>query len=153
MRKMKRSDVPFFNETRNLCKDYLHTSIEYSVEQSLEWFDKEKPHMIIVSVDNQDIGYIRTSNWFPDDDFGRRKLSVMVGMDIHPKFQGNGYSKIAYRKLFDSLRTFANIQFVELYVRKDNIRAINLYKKLGFGVISEEDYNQIPSYYMGKQLI
>lgn len=54
-------------------------------------------------------------------------------MAVHPKFQGRGIGKILFSKLleFVSLNR-KDVMRIELIARESNVKAIEMYKKLGF---------------------
>lgn len=55
-----------------------------------------------------------------------------VGFVIHPDYQGKGFGKeIVKATIARALELFPNRKVV-LYVRKDNDRAVHIYRKLGF---------------------
>jgi len=124
-------DIPFFNIVRSQSYEYLHDSTNYTLEQNIEWFNKTNPKFFIVSVDGKDIGYFRTSDWTP--------ISVMIGMDIDPKYRGNGYAQEAYRLFIKHLKCLG-INTVYLEVLEYNTRAKHIYDKLGFIVTNIEPY-------------
>lgn len=128
IRDMKSKDLPFFNEVRNLVKDYLHNNAEFSLQETCEWFNAKEDDFFIIENYNQKIGYFRTSN----DSFENK--SIMIGADIHPKFQGNGFSKESYRIFLKKMFEEKCKNKVHLEVLSFNHRAINLYKKIGFKV-------------------
>ena len=144
IREMNISDISFVNETRNLCREYLHDTQSFTYEETHEWFIKQNPRWFILTNQNENVGYVRTDHW--------SDLSVEIGMDIHPFFQGRGLSKPFYRKFFEFLKVSEGMQSVTLIVRKDNTRAISLYKQLGFVTKSECDYKKLPSFWMEKIL-
>jgi UDP-glucuronate decarboxylase len=135
---MKREDVPFYNKIRNECRMYLHDQSAYSVEQSLSWFDKNKPVFYIAIVDGVDVGYFRTSIVHGE---------VYVGMDISSEHRGKGFAEPLYKYFLDfvfsskSDITDAEIRRVFLRVRSTNKRAFHVYDKLGFEKLFES-YNQ-----------
>jgi len=139
LRQMKFSDIPFFNEVRNSCIKYLHDQNEYSIKETKDWFNRENPLYYILELDNNEIGYFRTKI---DD----RRL--FIGLDIKEKFRGLSISPKAYELLFK----FLDKDEYYLYVREDNFVARNLYKKLGFEIISKETVNGIRSILMVKKM-
>lgn len=63
--------------------------------------------------------------------------NAFVGCDIVPNFQGHGYATEFYHYILDYLFGACRLHRVELVTLKDNDRAQNLYKKLGFVVEGE----------------
>jgi RimJ/RimL family protein N-acetyltransferase len=136
LRPMKESDIKFVNSIRNgYSKEYLHDSRTFTDDECLEWFRKTNPSFHIISFDNEDIGYFRTSN------YSKENNHICVGCDIDPKYVGKGYGFASYLVLFDYLFNEKNINKIYLEVLSTNKRAIHLYEKLGFvteGIKREE---------------
>lgn len=120
-------DLPWFNEVRNHpdTAGYLHDSRVYSLEETKDWFEREKPLYWWVEYTRKPIGYIRTSNVNYEDG------SITVGLDIDPKFRGSGLAFKVYEELFDFLRSRLFTR-VNLEVLQSNERALHIYRKLGF---------------------
>ena len=133
IREMKENDLTFFNEVRGLSVDFLHDKTKYTLENNLTWFLNTNPKFFIVEVENHPIGYFRTSNWVDN--------TLYVGMDIHPKHRGLGYSIPSYKSFFNILKNDYSIDCVFLEVLNTNNRAINIYNKLGFTIIDLLIYN------------
>lgn len=149
IRLMDEDDLYFFNRVRNSSVEYLHSQDTHTLEECKEWFDKQTDPYYIMEVNGIPVGYIRTSMWW----WGRES-EVYVGMDIAPEHRGKGYSIPFYEDFFHGLKTFGHIKRVKLYVRKDNERAIHIYKKLGFKIINKNGLvvHGHPSYQMMKTL-
>mgnify|MGYP001172861443 CR=1 FL=1 len=131
LRLMNENDVEFFNSTRNECRECLHDNSYYSLENSIEWFKKNKFKFYILEKDKESIGYFRTK--INDNN------EFYVGADINIKYRGKGYAKEGYEKFLDIIKKDFNLKEVYLEVFEFNTRALNLYKKLGFYEI--ERYN------------
>jgi RimJ/RimL family protein N-acetyltransferase len=133
IKKMEEKDINFFTEVRNLSIPFLHNNIEFTLEETLKWFGDTPNIYYIVEIDNNDIGYFRTSNY---------KLNTCyIGMDIHPLYQGKGFSQMSYPIFMDMLFLKHNINLFYLEVLPKNKRAIHIYKKLGFEVIYQNENN------------
>jgi ribosomal protein S18 acetylase RimI-like enzyme len=124
IREMLVDDLPYFLEIRNLSKEFLHDNSTFTLEQSTEWFKKANPIFYVIELGNLIIGYFRTSNWDGN--------SPYIGCDIHPDFRGLGLGYLSYLKFIDRIYSEFNISSLKLEVLSTNIRAKNLYYKLGF---------------------
>ena len=140
-------DLPWFNEVRNHpdTAGYLHDPTVYSLDETRAWFDREKPLYWWVEYTRKHVGYIRTS------DVDYEEGSITVGMDIEPKFRGQGIATLAYEELFDFLRSRLFTR-VNLEVLESNERAIHIYKKLGFTECGCRPHNGEISIKMTKEL-
>lgn len=137
IRLMNIDDIEFFNKVRNESVDYLHDNTKYTIEDNIKWFNTLNDPFFIMLVDDERIGYIRTSNWESNEPY--------VGMDIATEFRDNGYSQKFYPKLFNKLMVEFNVKRVYLEVLETNIRAKHIYNKLGFVEVSSELYNNTNS--------
>lgn len=145
IRGMIESDLQFFNEVRNQSLDFLHDDTVYSLEDNFRWFKSNKPRFFILEINNEPIGYFRTSDWVNN--------SLYIGMDIHPKFRGMGYAKSAYELFINKLKDEYEIKKIYLEVLNTNKRAINIYNKLGFTIIDLLPYSgSVKSIKMGLEL-
>ncbi len=61
--------------------------------------------------------------------------AFLMSFAVEKKERGKGYGKIFMEKLIEKLRDEAHV--IQLDVRKSNIRAIRLYKSLGFKIVAE----------------
>ena len=123
-RSMEVDDLSDFLEIRNLSKEFLHNNSSFTLEQSTEWFKKTNPIFYVIELGNIIIGYFRTSNWDGN--------SPYIGCDIHPDFRGLGLGYLSYLKFIDRIYSEFNISSLKLEVLSTNVRAKNLYYKLGF---------------------
>lgn len=120
-------DCEFLNEVRNECaEEFLHDSSVYSVEETITWYKNLTIPYYIVYNDFDRIGYFRLSN------YSEKNSSILIGMDIHKKFRGNGYAYNAYIKFIPYITKKYNLNKVSLEVLATNAGAYALYKKLGF---------------------
>jgi RimJ/RimL family protein N-acetyltransferase len=124
IREMLVDDLPYFLDIRNLSKEFLHDNSTFTLEQSTEWFKKTNPIFYVIELGDVMIGYFRTSNWDGN--------SPYIGCDIHPDFRGLGLGYLSYLKFIDRIYSEFNISSLKLEVLSTNVRAKNLYYKLGF---------------------
>lgn len=135
------ADIPFYNSVRNECSEFLHDSSKYTLPDTYKWFKSYKSPFFIYEIDNQSVGYFRTSNW--------EENSCFVGMDIHRDYRGKKLAQPAYKLFFDYLFNQYSIDIFFLEVLEKNIRAMNLYSKLGFIILdSYITVNKEKSYLM-----
>jgi ribosomal protein S18 acetylase RimI-like enzyme len=128
IKKMEIADIPFFNEVRNECRNMLHDTSYFFLEDSLEWFESNKPNYYTVFWGEERIGYFRTSII---------KDLFFVGMDLHKNYRGKGLAKPLYNMFFKKIKH----KHVYLLVKKKNKIAYNLYKSLGFIEIIDKEIN------------
>lgn len=133
---LEKKHLKFLNEVRNTyCEEFLHDSRKFTIEDTIDWFNKNKPEYYVVeNNDSELIGYFRTDSYSEDDQ------SLNVGFDIHPKFRGAGLSYKIYCKFLSEIFVKKNLQKVKLEVLETNEVAINLYNKLGFQKDEENIY-------------
>ena len=114
LRKLEEKDLPFLLEVRNdpTTRINLENNSVFTLESCTEWFSKTNPIWYIIEVNDESVGYIRTTG-------------DIVGADIHPKHRRMGYAREAY-KLY-----LKDKQYASLWVFVDNF-AKNLYTELGF---------------------
>lgn len=133
VRLMELGDIPFFNKVRSESYKFLHDTTNYSFKQNLDWFTKSNPKYFIVSNNQVDIGYFRTSNWTLE--------SIWLGLDIAEKYRGKGYAKQAYNSFIKYIKTLG-IQEVYLEVLETNKRAKHIYEGLGFAEIGRTTFEK-----------
>lgn len=133
IRKLEKSDLKFLNTLRNECSnEYLHDPNKYSLEETIEWFQKSKPIFYLIESDKTPIGYFRTSNIDPISN------SMYIGCDIVKNLRGQGLGFFLYKKFLPFFFEEYNLKHINLEVLSTNSRAIRLYKKLGFESVKEK---------------
>jgi RimJ/RimL family protein N-acetyltransferase len=144
-------DLPFLNEVRNECSEYLHDKRQFTLDETEKWYDSLVDPFFIVTLDGDNIGYIRTSDYtsiYPNE---RKPNAIVIGLDIHKDYRGLGLSKPIYLEAMNKLFIERNIDEFYLKVLSDNKRAHNLYLSLGFEELKREKYsNQVDDIYMRK---
>ena len=130
------ADVRFMYETRfhpDVCK-YLMNATPKGREGTPLFEDHErwlranvptKRIMFILMAEGERIGYCHAYDFIDKD-------TVEVGFVVHPDYQGKGHGKEAVVLLLKHLALMMPEKRVILYVRKDNVKAVGLYRKLGF---------------------
>jgi RimJ/RimL family protein N-acetyltransferase len=128
-RHLIKRDIPLLNEIRNECaKEYLHDSRTFTVEESVEWFEKTKPDFWAIELNSKMIGYFRLSN------YSEANHNLYVGADLHKEHRGRGFAYQAYIQFIPFLFKEYDLHKISLEVLATNERAFNLYKKIGFKV-------------------
>ena len=126
---IQEEDLGFINKIRNgYASEFLHNSDSFSLEETVEWFNKTNPQYYIINYLGDKIGYFRLTN------FSDSSKSVYVGADISPEFTGEGLGYKSYLEFIPFLFEKYNLNKINLEVLSTNERAIHLYKKLGFQV-------------------
>jgi len=127
-KQMTLDEIEFFNSIRNECRDSLHDNSFFSLDETREWFIKNNPLFFIIFINDQKIGYFRTSN------LSHTNKNIYIGADIHKDYRGKGYSKKAYKKFIPYIIEKYNLHKINLEVLSTNKIAINLYLSLGFKI-------------------
>jgi RimJ/RimL family protein N-acetyltransferase len=100
--------------------------------QQATWFEtlsrsqSSQRYVVRNSVSDYLIGIFRVDN------IDLVNKSVMVGLDIAPKYRGRGISHQVYKHFIDHFFNEVGIQRIYLYVLETNEVAHHIYKKLGF---------------------
>lgn len=136
---LRYEDLAYVKVVRDQSLEYLETQVSYTLEQTQEWFKKTSPEWYSISIEEDFIGYIRTS------DSNKVAQSIYVGIDIAEKYRGSGYAYQVYQEFLHWLNRSGYLHAL-LRVQVKNYRAYNLYRKLGFRTVGVlEDYVIIPS--------
>jgi RimJ/RimL family protein N-acetyltransferase len=131
--RMQTSDLPFFLEVRNLVRNQLHDSREFSLSEAESWFAVTPNEYWLIFCEEIPVGYFRISKENID--------SWQIGADIHPNFQRKGIATKAYHEFIDEIiRSDSNPPMrLELRVLKTNPIAFQLYKNLGFTAVDDSE--------------
>lgn len=140
IRPLVKDDLQQFLNVRNSVRFSLHDSREFTLDECLEWFEKTETRYFAIFHVGTFCGYFRL---YFDEDF-----YAWVGLDLHPKFQGRGYSKLIYGYMLNRIKNEYTISGFRLKVLKQNLRAISLYENLGFQTFLEDN----DSYVMDKAI-
>jgi RimJ/RimL family protein N-acetyltransferase len=130
-------DLEWFIELRNDVREMLHNPKEFNLQQAIRWLPESETKYWIINVDGRDVGYFRVLE--------SSQNRVLIGADISPEYQGKRLATLAYPKFVEEILIPRGYTELELRVLKKNIKAIKLYKNLGF-VIDDEtsnDYHMI----------
>lgn len=141
-------DLEFFNRVRNSAAEFLHDSRTFTLEETKNWFmgcTSGNHYYLIKRFDDfvdYAIGYFRLSWYKPEE------KSIYIGMDLDEKYRGQGLATEIYQDFMKEINREIGIELFKLEVLKTNVRAINLYKKLGFVVTEGEGDDTYDSLYM-----
>lgn len=83
----------------------------------------------VISLGKKPVGSI----WF---DFEKTHKAIL-GIYLFKEYRGQSFGKLAIIKFIGEICGSMNIKEITLNVRKKNIQAITLYKKLGFSKVSQ----------------
>ena len=136
-RLMTESDLVWFLGIRNQVRRMLHNPKQFTLNECVDWFKDAQSTYWLIEFNGIRIGYFRTEE-ISDD-------KIMIGADIDPNFQGNGYGYQSYIEFFEQILKPKGIKELELRVLKINIVAFNLYIKLGFHVDEETNIDFVMS--------
>ena len=127
-------DLRFLYNTRIHSKvaEMLNGNPPQSLEEHLNYINKvqEKDRWIYIAYNNDiRIGYGQIYNL--------TLSNVEVGFVIHPDFQGKGFGKELVLEIVNKTKKKFGDRTVYLYVKENNLKAIHIYKSLGFNEIME----------------
>lgn len=131
---MSERDLEWFLSIRNLVRFNLHNANEFTLAEATEWWRSNSLEYWVIEMIGQKIGYFRVIEL--------SNSKIMIGADIDPDFHGQGYGYISYLQFTQKVLLPRGIKELELRVIKKNLKAIGLYRKLGFWEVNEteEDY-------------
>lgn len=114
---LKENEISAISEIEHEC--FSHPWSEQSIRDS---FKNHDAHFFVARENEKIIGYI-SSEIILDEGY-------IMNIAVKPEFQGRGVGKALVRYMVDNYKNV--LKFITLEVRKSNIAAISLYKKLGF---------------------
>lgn len=165
---LQERNIAYLNRVRNSVRDFLHDNRKFKIKETREWFKTLSPDQVYYIVSVRDlqttkeqvkkncldcgegdpcwgdhypfehsgrVGYFRTKR-FNDE-------IIDVGMDLDPQYQGFGIAKPAYKALLDQLFKVEGYKIAMLEVLANNTRAYNLYRDLGFEVITSTIFQDV----------
>lgn len=126
-----RNDSEVFKYTGNTYKQ------EIKIENELEWIRKvtrnPADYRCAILADDAYVGNI----YLTDIDGTTAHYHIFIG---NKDYWGKGVAKNASQLILDYAFNTLKLLSVQLRVRKENIAAFTLYKKLGFVEVKEEDH-------------
>jgi len=132
LRPLERDDLPFVHELDN-NESVMHYWFEEPYEAFVELCDLYDKHIhdqserrFIVERDRVSVGLVELVEI---NHIHRRAEFQII---IAPEHQGNRYATVATRLAMDYAFTVLNLYKLSLIVDCENLRAIGVYKKLGF---------------------
>lgn len=134
-RVMTEDDLFWFAGVRNQVFDMLHNPQMFSLDETRSWFPNSETKYWVIENNNQKIGYFRIKSITNE--------KVLIGADIEPQFQGQGFGYSAYIDFVSQVLLPQGVTLLELRVLKKNEKAIRLYKKLGFKITQETEIDYL----------
>lgn len=126
IRKTTRQDVEALNMIRNQSSEYLHDNRKFTLEQTITWFDDNRPDWYSLFVEDRMVGYFRISNYSPQN------RNLYIGADIEESSRGKGLGYQSYIEMMKRLFNERKLNKISLEVLETNQVAFNLYVKIGF---------------------
>ena len=130
-RLMTKDDLFWFVGVRNQVFEMLHNPQFFTLDQAISWFPNSQTKYWVIEKGNQNLGYFRVNSISNE--------KVLIGADIDPQFQGQGFGFSAYIEFVIQVLSPLGVQYLELRVLKKNDKAMGLYKKLGFEITEETE--------------
>ena len=108
-------------------------------EQQKKWFstylNSKNDYMFsILDIDGFFVGGCGVYNI--DDENKSAEFGRII---IDPKYKHRGYATRAILGVMEIVNKEIGIQYIKLFVKKDNIEAIQLYKKVGFHILYDDN--------------
>ena len=75
------------------------------------------------------------------DEFFKEKYATIYGLKTFRQFRKKGYAKYMLESFFAYMKSKLSINIVTLIVFKSNVKALNLYRNLGFETYTDYDDN------------
>jgi len=133
LRPAEPSDAENISNLRNSGDwKFLHDAKLYSVTETKKWLENMGLTSRRFIVELTDGKVTKFAGVVRIDHIDHLNRHCYIGMDIHPKWRGFGYSQLAYKILLDYLFRDLNFNVLYLEVLETNTRAIHVYEKLGF---------------------
>ena len=124
-----------------------------SLDKRKDWLSNMSPdeYMLVAEVDGKVVGSIGIRG-------GKDRLAHVagLGMSVRDDYQNRGIGTALMRAILDMTDNWLNIRRVELDVYTDNLRAVHLYKKLGFEIegvreiLPSRDGEYVDAYHMAR---
>lgn len=120
----------------NLKKIIEETINDHLNKDNFEFVIEKNKFKLILN--NQIISESEYTIESPDEWF-KEKYLTLYNLITFEKFRGKGYAKKMLEYIFDFVKNKFKINIITLIVDKDNIKAYNLYKNMGFETFLEYD--------------
>ena len=131
---LKEEDLEWFTIVRNSSRKFLHDQREFSYDEVCNWFTDSKNNIWVISNLKMRLGYFR----FHVD---QGTSNAWIGLDLSEECRGIGLAKLLYHQFVNDIAVNSGADNLLLKVLKSNVRAYNLYVKLGFKEISHTDFD------------
>jgi len=119
-------DLGWFVEVRNSASQYLHDERQFNVEEASEWFKSTSSIYKVVHMGNERIGYFRLTPDLYENGV------LWIGADLAIGSRGQGLGSQIYHQFLPVFRDEFDVAEFRLRVLPFNVRAISLYRRLGF---------------------
>lgn len=116
---------------RNKIRENLHDSRFFTLEDAKKWYASTEVVYLGIFSKQKMLGYLRLRRV--------NQSTLEIGLDLDPKFQGQGIGTEVYNFMIKWLALNSPISNLTLRVLRKNSIAIHLYTKLGFKVVSKTD--------------
>lgn len=129
LRDFAEDDLVWFLEVRNSVREFLHNPSQFSLLEAKAWFPANAKNYRIILNFGEPIGYFRIGKISHHD----TKLPLLeIGADLAITHQGKGLAFLAYKKFLPKFKREFRVRGFTLQVVPKNVRALNLYLKIGF---------------------
>lgn len=140
IKKVTENHIEFLRQLRNNDQiiELVGDGKEITTEQQEDWWErycrgKCKTQIGIIYYGRLPVGYV---NYKID----KENKSIEIGVTIHPFYWGKGIATEIYQDILSKVELKKPEYIVKLWVYNDNIRAVDLYKRLGFVIDSTDVY-------------
>lgn len=114
------------------------TTVEQQENAIEKILSKKKSTLFVAEVENELVGFIGVLG----SDLKRNQHSAYLALGVLEDYQGQGIATQLFNRVFEWAKEMEILR-LELTVIKDNIKAFNLYRKMGFILEGEKVHSLI----------